>query len=388
MTVEAEGIRSGLFPMPLEPAPPNIRRALLEQAPIQIPDVRLEPDYGADRAGLRSEMGFRSIMSVPLLHEGRSIGTIGVARREPGLFPESAVALLQTFARQAVIAIENVRLFNETQEALERQTATAEILRVISELADRRAAGVRRHRRDGSAAARVRSGAGAALRRADAVAGGLGNARWPAHRHGAADRARRPALNFPARAAASGQNYHVPDWNAVELPEQERGIQALFGVNSSLMLPLLRDGSCIGVLAFARKRAGAFDANEIALAETFARPGRDRDRERAPVQRDPGGTGPADGDVGRAARHQRIAHRRATGVRHHRRACRRVDRGALLPRDPLRRRVAAPGQPARRQRRRHGGAARRLAPAAGWQHLDRGARDSPARRGQRGGSAG
>ncbi len=71
-------------------------------------------------------------MSVPLLHEGQSIGTIGVAREEPGLFPDAAVSLLQTFARQAVIAIQNVRLINETKEALELQKASTEILGVIS----------------------------------------------------------------------------------------------------------------------------------------------------------------------------------------------------------------------------------------------------------------
>ena len=90
------------------------------------------PNRAIAGAEVAQRSGFRSILSVPLLHQGRAIGTIGVARREPGRFADSAVALLQTFARQAVIAIENVRLFNETQEALERQTATAEVLQVIS----------------------------------------------------------------------------------------------------------------------------------------------------------------------------------------------------------------------------------------------------------------
>ena len=130
MSAEAEEAMRSAFPIAIELAPPNIRRSLGAQVPIQIPDIRLEPGYPNVEATER--MGFLSIMSVPLLHEGRSIGTIGVARREPGLFPDAAVELLQTFARQAVIAIENVRLFNETKEALERQTATAEILKVIA----------------------------------------------------------------------------------------------------------------------------------------------------------------------------------------------------------------------------------------------------------------
>jgi GAF domain-containing protein len=82
--------------------------------------------------GSRPQGGFRSAMSVPMLHDQRVIGAINVNRAAPGCFADKEVALLQTFARQAVIAIENVRLFNETKEALARQTASADILRVIS----------------------------------------------------------------------------------------------------------------------------------------------------------------------------------------------------------------------------------------------------------------
>src|SRR5438045_6418430 len=71
-------------------------------------------------------------MCVPMLRDQRVIGTINVNRAAPGRFADKEVDLLQTFARQAVIAIENTRLFNETKEALERQTATAEVLQVIS----------------------------------------------------------------------------------------------------------------------------------------------------------------------------------------------------------------------------------------------------------------
>jgi signal transduction histidine kinase len=106
-------------------------RAILDGAPVQIPDVLEDPEYALKDEARKA--GYRSNLAVPMLREGRVVGAIGVSRDTPGLFPDKHVRLLQVFADQAVIAIENVRLFNETQEALERQTATAEILKVISE---------------------------------------------------------------------------------------------------------------------------------------------------------------------------------------------------------------------------------------------------------------
>ncbi|MBR0709745.1 GAF domain-containing protein [Bradyrhizobium liaoningense] len=103
---------------------------LRDGKPMQIVDTESSPNILArDLARLR---GFRSMLFTPLMSNGVPIGLITVTRVETGSFADHHVQLLQTFADQAVIAIENARLFNEAREALERQTATSEVLQVIS----------------------------------------------------------------------------------------------------------------------------------------------------------------------------------------------------------------------------------------------------------------
>src|SRR5882724_9194502 len=143
LTAEEITITNTLFPAP---ATRGIAagRAIVDRAVVHITDIRNDPDYAA-RAPV-NVLGYRTALAVPLLREGSPIGAFVMWRREVRPFTDKQIELVRTFADQAVIAIENVRLFTELQqkhqalteahaqvtEALEQQTATSQILRVIS----------------------------------------------------------------------------------------------------------------------------------------------------------------------------------------------------------------------------------------------------------------
>ena len=114
--LSAEGLDAFRSMMPMPAGEDTTSgRAILRRAVVEIPDVEADKAYGAQARGLARTVTYRSILAVPLLHEGNPIGTIAVARANTGSFPERQIALLQAFADQAVIAIRNVRLFDEVQ---------------------------------------------------------------------------------------------------------------------------------------------------------------------------------------------------------------------------------------------------------------------------------
>jgi two-component system NtrC family sensor kinase len=215
--------------------------------------------------------GYRSIVVVPMLREGISIGTIGVTRREPGPFSSSHIDLLKTFADQAVIAIENARLFNETREALERQTATSDILKVIA-----------------SSPSDVQPVFEAIATSANRLLGGLSTAVHilaedtlhlvaftPTNPVGDANLQAaypRPLPTLPwGTRLRNGEIVPVGDteveWSA--LPAF-RDVARMRGFRSILRVPLLRDGSTIGVINVTRKEPGPFAAHHVQLLQTFA----------------------------------------------------------------------------------------------------------------------
>src|SRR5262249_11482679 len=138
----AEAATKAVFPLSLKVEGAHAN-AIRDRAPVNIADAQTGPQVGRSIARVA---GYHSLVAVPMLRHDMAVGTISVTRVEPGGFTSDETALLQTFADQAVIAIENVRLFTELQEknqaltqahaqvteSLEQQTATAEILRVIS----------------------------------------------------------------------------------------------------------------------------------------------------------------------------------------------------------------------------------------------------------------
>ena len=251
------------------PIPPGresaLRRVGLEKRPVHIPDMLADPECIVPES--YKEEGMRTNLAVPLLKENELIGAIAIHRREVRPFTETQIKLLETFASQAVIAIENVRLFQELTEALEQQTATSQILGVIASsptdiqpVLDVVA----------ESAARLCESNDSQIFRVDgdslqqvAVHGPMPVANLP-----------RPIIrgNAAARAVIDRQTIHVHDLAAeleTEFPDA-KPIQQVSGTRTFLASPLLREGVAIGVIVIRRTEVRPFSEKQIALLKTFA----------------------------------------------------------------------------------------------------------------------
>jgi GAF domain-containing protein/DNA-binding response OmpR family regulator len=259
-----------VFPMP--PGSSSVTaRAVRDGAVINLPDALAvsEADYPTRRVAQAA--GYRSVLAVPMWREGRVVGAITVSRASPGLFAAKQVDLLQTFANQAVIAIENVRLFNETQQALERQTGTAEILKVIASspsnvqpVFDAIASSSKRLI-DGFSTTVFRVIDGVlhlvAFTPTSARADEALQTMFP-----------RPIAEFPPFLMVRGGG--VAKIGDIEsdpaVPPMLRDVARLRGFRAMLIAPLMRDGEVIGMISATRKDAGSFADHHVQLLQTFA----------------------------------------------------------------------------------------------------------------------
>jgi two-component system NtrC family sensor kinase len=210
------------------------------------------------------------MLVVPMLRNKIAIGTIGITRREAGSFDDTTVDLLKTFADQAVIAIENARLFNETKEALERQTATSDILKVIASSPDDvqpvfDAIAESARRVIGGHSALVTRLVGEEIHLAAFTTGS------EAGRERLMSTYPQPLSSqvLSAQALRNGQVAFYADTER-DADDITRGFGRARGYRSVISVPMLRDGLSIGTVNVTRAEPGAFDENTVGLLKTFA----------------------------------------------------------------------------------------------------------------------
>jgi GAF domain-containing protein/anti-sigma regulatory factor (Ser/Thr protein kinase) len=246
-----------------------------EGAPHVVSDTEADDSVLPSLREVARSRGFRSILSVPMLSMGTTIGTINVTRATPGAFSDKDIALLQIFADQAVIAIENTRLFEaeqarskELRESLEYQTATAELLAVISRspskvqpVFDLIVKTAQRLCHADHAFVLLAEMSGYRLAAAHDAA-----ADWI---DGLKELSFAPGRNsVTGRVALDRRTVHIHDILAD--PEYSLPVSQRHNVRTNLGVPLMRNGNVVGVIVVGRTRVEPFTPPQIALVETFA----------------------------------------------------------------------------------------------------------------------
>src|SRR6202049_3977609 len=243
-----------------------------ENRQIHIPDLANPDPAIADWPALphARAAGARAMAGTPLRREGKAVGALVVHRDRPLPFTDEELALLQSFADQAVIAIENARLFDETREALERQTATAEILKVIaSSPSDVQPV----FEAIATSANRLIGGYSTAVFR---FVDGVSHLAAFTPTHPAADEVLkasfpRPLAEFfqPFELALKGEAVQIADTEATS-DARIKDIARARGFRSMLFSPLMSNGEPIGLISVTRKELGTFAAHHVQLLQTFA----------------------------------------------------------------------------------------------------------------------
>ena len=242
-------------------------RVALEGKMVHIPDVLADPEYAFPKG--QQLGGYRSNLGVPLVRDGVPIGAFVLMRPVVKPFSDKQIELVETFADQAVIAIENVRLLSELRELLQQQTATADVLKVISRstfdlqpvLDTLLTSAARLCQADHSFVF---------LREDDVYRCASGSGEIPEWIEYLKQQTIKPGRGtIAARTALEGRTVHIPDVLAdpeyTFLEAQKRG-----GYRTALGVPLLREGAPIGVMVLTRPTVRPFDNNHIALVTTFA----------------------------------------------------------------------------------------------------------------------
>jgi signal transduction histidine kinase len=242
-------------------------RALLERRAVQIVDTQTDPDYKLATA--LKVGGYRTVLGVPLMREGTPIGVMAANRHGVRPFSDRHIALLTTFADQAVIAIENVRLLDELRQSLEQQTATADVLKVIS-----------RSTFDLKAVLQTLVESAARLCDADkaTITRQQSGMFFRAETYGFSPEFMDYVRTIPVepepgsvlgRALLERRVIHIPD---VEADPEYTFTEALRlgGFRTVLGVPMLREGAALGVLALTRSEVRPFTEKQIELVSTFA----------------------------------------------------------------------------------------------------------------------